>query len=424
MVINWNGTLVDHMSKKENSFHHFLILYGVVASIIFFAACGGGKKEAPKTAFIPPQPEEDISLSGPAELSQTGQSYEIKVTGLEKEVTPPFFISLEDIDSTLATIEISEVSGEEPPRDIVIEDKRVMFKEMPKLPITIRFELIPSKDMEENREIAPTLKVRDAETQALLMVKELPKIKTVGKLPRREVPSGPQKEAVVNIFEPTDFDLFVAPEEARTGAVVWSASIPGVSLRAKSDGRVEVTSHVCRPFLLEAMTFDAMSGPADPKISIIPVSTLCRSSLTPRLSFKKSHDNNPAGDIKMTFSVPNGQMAVKGLLGTLLEEERFTTNIPYISDPPFTLRANDFGFSNFGRLSGLQLILFSHACPVNADCVLRIEMKEETSAIPNIELVEAIDVSSNGSPMDYSFSTTDDQGVRRVDIRLPNPAID
>lgn len=415
--------MVDHMSKKENFFHHFLILYGVVASIIFFAACGGGEKEAPKTAFIPPQPEEDISLSGPAELSQTGQSYEIKVTSLEKEITLPFFISLEDIDSTLATIKISEVSGEEPPRDIVIEDKRVIFKEMPKLPITIRFELIPSKDMEENREIVPIFKVRDAD-EALLMAKELPRIKTVGKLPRREAPSGPQKEAVVNIFEPTDFNLFVAPEEARTGAVVWSASIPGVSLRAKSDGGVEVTSHVCRPFLLEAMTFDAMSGPVDPKISIIYVSTLCRSSLTPRLSFKKSNDNQPAGNIKMTFSIPNGQMAVKGLLGTLLEEERFTTNIPYISDPPFTLHANDFGFSNFGRLSGLQLILFSHACPVNADCVLRIEMKDETSAIPNIEIVEAVDVSSNGSPIDYSFSTTDDQGVRRVDIRLPNPAID
>ncbi len=414
------------MTKNRKSSNPFLILYFLLAAVIFFTACGGEKREAaPAGASIPPQPQENVALSGPAELSGTAQSYEIEVRSFDKEMAPPFVISIENIDPELATFQISEVSsGEEPPQDIVIEEKRIIFKEMPRLPLTIRFELTALKDAEEDREITPTLKVRDAITEAPLMEKELPKIKTAARKGREERgPAGEQIEAAVNIFEPTNFNLSVTPKEAQTGSVIWSSSIAGVELTSQSDGGVQILSRVCRPFLLQALTFDAAAGPSNPKISVIRVVTNCGAALTPRLSFKKRIDSESAGNITMTFSIPNGQMAVKGLLGTFLEDERFATNIPHLTEPPFTLNANDFGFSNFGRLGGLQIILFSHACPVNKDCILRIEMRDEFSEIPNIELAEASDVSSNNTPINYLFSTTDDQGVRRTDIIIPNPLL-
>ncbi len=413
------------MSKKAKIPNRFLILYGLIAAVIFCTACGEEKREAvpgaQQGASIPPQPEENIALSGPAELTQEIQSYEIELRSLEKEIVPPFVITLEGIDPELATFEISGIAGGEPTTDMVVEDKRVVFKEMPKFPLIIRFKLMPSKNAEENREIAPTFKIRDAVTEALLMAKELPKIRT--KLRKEREFFGDQTDAVVNIFEPADFNLSVTPKGAQTGSIVWSSSIAGVDLTPKSDGGVQVLSRVCRPFLLQALTFDAMTGPSDPKISVLHVSTVCGSVFTPRLSFKKHVDSEPTGNITMTFSIPNGQMGVKGLLGTFLEDERFTTNIPHLTQPPFTLNANDFGFSNFGRLNGLQVILFSNACPVNKDCILRIEMRDELSEIPNIELAEASDVSSNDTPINYLFSTTDDQGVRRIDIIIPNPLL-
>jgi hypothetical protein len=412
------------MSKLS---HCFLILYGLIAAVISFTACGGGGREAQpqQGASIPPQPEENVALSGPAELTQAGQSYEIEVSSFEKEITPPFVITLEDIDPELATFEFSGIAGGEPATDMVVEDKRVVFKEMPKLPLIIRFELTLSKNAEENREITPAFRVHDAVTKALLMAKELPTIRTAGpKVKKERELFGDQIEAAVNIFEPTDFNLSVSPKGAQTGPVIWSSSIAGVDLTPKSGGGVQVLSRVCRPFLLQALTFDAETGPSNPKISAIHISTICGSVLTPRLSFKKHVDGAPAGNIKITFSIPNGQMAVKGLLGTFLEEEIFTTNVPYLTEPPFTLDTENFGFSNFGRLDGLQLILFSHACPVNKDCILRIEMRDELSEeIPNIELAEAGDLSSNGTPVNYLFSTTDDQGVRRTDIVIPNPLL-